>query len=78
MGELCLLRFHYSLDIFYMLITCYSCVDDELYSLISIMGWHTYFLNSISSYFTPMSNLQEAPNMGSLEFAHALNTIIQT
>ena len=75
---MCLLRFHYSIDIFYTLITCYSCVDDGLYSLIPIMGWRTYFPNSISSYFTPMSSLQEAPNMGSLEFAHALNTTIKT
>jgi hypothetical protein len=77
-GEMCLLRFHYSLDIFYTLITCYSCVDDGLYSLIPFMGWRTYFPNPMSAYFTPMSSLQEAPNMGSLEFTHALNTTNKT
>ena len=73
MGKLCLLRFHYSLDIFYRLIVCYNCVDDGLYSLILIVGPCTIFPNSIGSSFTPMSILLKAPNMGSLEFSYALN-----
>ena len=51
-------------------------MDDGSYSLILVVGPCTKFPNSISSYFTPMSSQLKAPNMGSLEFAHALNTTI--
>ena len=50
-------------------------MDDGLYSLILVVVPCTIFPNSISSYFTPMSSRLKAPNMGSLEFTYALNTI---